>query len=433
VAVGSGARGYHLAAMRSPKDIRYRSLFAAALLALSLPLAAQATSAPRQVQGSISERDGVVVLEVRGTLEERGFAEGFLAGDRIVSLFRGFALARLPIPGAWNLMVLPKLRSALELPAWVRPWCGAVIEGIAARDEDLLRVPELGRDLSVDDLIGVAALPDLLGLACSSFVAWGDEVEGTGPIVGRNLDYFANDELLRSTMVIVHAPRGDRAGWVSIGWPGMAGCLTGFSDRGVSVAIHDVPSRAIPGKKVTPRTIALQELIETLGPDQQTAEQAAATLRGFRYPMGGNFMVGWKAGADVGPGGAVFEVAPADEMADGVTVRAADDGQTFVVCSNDHVARIGRQPRCSRFGALRDGFAEIEAALDFAACCALIRASEVRMTLYQSVVDLGSGDLSFRLRRARGDEVWTEAEGWNVHELLRSTPVVKAKPLGAGR
>lgn len=420
--------------MRSPLKPPFRFSLTAALFALSLPLAAQATTAPQEVRGSLSERDGVMVLEVHGTLEERGYAEGYLAGDRIVSLFRGFALSRLPIPGAWNLMVLPKLRSVLELPDWVRPWCEAVVEGIAARDEELLEIPELGRDLRADDLIGIAALPDLLGLACSSFVAWGGEFDGDGPVVGRNLDYFANDELLRSTMVVVHAPRGDRAGWVSIGWPGMAGCLTGFSDRGVSAAIHDVPSRAVPGKKVTPRTIALQELIETLGPDAQTAERAAASLRGFRYPMGGNFMVGWKAGADAGPGGAVFEVAPEGEKADGVTVRAADDGQTFVVCSNDHVARIGKQPRCSRFGALRDGFAEVEAALDFADCRALIRESEVRMTLYQSVVDLGTGDLAFRLRRARGGDEWTEVEGWNVHELLRGPAASRvAEPAGAGR
>ncbi|MDA0374826.1 MAG: hypothetical protein O2865_13655 [Planctomycetota bacterium] len=408
---------------------------ALSLLSLALPLAAQNEAQVRPVQGTLTERDGVMVLEVRGTLEERGFAEGYLTGDRIVSLFRGFALSRLPIPGAWNLMVLPKLRSALELPDWVRPWCDAVVAGIAARDEDLLEIPELGRDLHADDLIGVAALPDLLGLACSSFVAWGGEVEGDGPVVGRNLDYFANDELLRNTMVVVHAPRGERAGWVSIGWPGMAGCLTGFSDRGVSAAIHDVPSRAVPGKKVTPRTIALQELIETLSPDAEAAERGAATLRGFRYPMGGNFMVGWKAGADAGPGGAVFEVAPSQEMADGVTVRAADDGQTFVVCSNDHVARVGRQPRCSRFGALRDGFAEVEAALDFGACRELIRESEVRMTLYQSVVDLGTGDLAFRLRRARSGDVWTEVEGWNFHRLLRTGAASGTEPVttGAGR
>ncbi len=404
--------------MRSSRFSQLCIVLAAVLQPAALPVAAQFDAQTLRVHGSLEERDGVHVLEVHGTLEERGFTEGYLTGDRIVALFRGFALSRLPIPGAWNLMVLPKLRAALDLPDWVRPWCAAVIEGIAARDESLLRIPELGRDLTVDDLIGVAALPDLLGLACSSFVAWGEEVEGDGPVVGRNLDYFANDELLRNTMVVVHRPRGDRAGWVSIGWPGMAGCLTGFSDRGVSVAIHDVPARAVPGKKVTPRTIALQELIETLSPGPEAADRAAATLRGFRYPMGGNFMVGWKAGSESGAGGAVFEIAPAADMAEGVTVRPADGGQSFVVCSNDHVARLGKQPRCGRFGALRDGFLDVEAELDFAECRSLIRESEVRMTLYQSVVDLGTGALAFRLRRQQRGDVWTEVEGWDLSALL---------------
>ena len=79
-----------------------------------------------------------------------------------------------------------------------------------------------------------------------------------------------------------------------------------------------------------------------------------------------------------------------------------------------------------------DGFAEVEAALDFGACRELIRESEVRMTLYQSVVDLGTGDLAFRLRRARSGDVWTEVEGWNFHRLLRAGAASGTEPVTTG-
>ncbi len=114
--------------MRSSRFSQLCIVLDAALQPAALPVAAQFDAQTLRVHGSLEERDGVHVLEVHGTLEERGFTEGYLTGDRIVALFRGFALSRLPIPGAWNLMVLPKLRAALDLPDWVRPWCAAVIE-----------------------------------------------------------------------------------------------------------------------------------------------------------------------------------------------------------------------------------------------------------------------------------------------------------------
>ncbi len=61
---------------------------------------------------------------------------------------------------------------------------------------------------------------------------------------------------------------------------------------------------------------------------------------------------------------------------------------------------------------------DVEAELDFADCRSLIRESEVRMTLYQSVVDLGTGALAFRLRRQQRGDVWTEVEGWDLSALL---------------
>lgn len=397
----------------------------AAALFLLAPLTGQsaAVTAPAEsrLTGSLSTRDGVDVLLLHGTIEERGFTEGYLTAERIRRLFRDFALSDkvIPAPGLWNLLVIPKTRQVLDLPDWVRPWCAAVIEGIDARDSELLEIPELNRDITADDLVACAALPDFMGLACSSFVAWGDRVEGDGPMVGRNLDYFATEELLRQTMVIVHAPREGRAGWVSIGWPGIAGCLTGISEHGVSAAIHDVPARAVKGEKVTPRPVALQEMIETFVPKADPAAEAGAILRAFRYGMGGNFMVGWRGGSGHGPGGAVYEVWPAQELEAGVTVRGPADGQSYVTCSNHHRARVAPEKRCWRYFALFDGVAGLEDPLDFDAARALIRKSEVKGTLYQIVTDLASGELAVRIRRVPREETWNEAAKWNAYELLR--------------
>src|SRR5690606_12857280 len=102
-------------------------------------------------------------------------------------------------------------------------------------------------------------------------------------------------------------------------------------------------AKALPGTKITPRPVALQELIETFEPAAKPADEAAAILRRFRYGLGGNFMLGWRARGELRAGAAVFEVWPAEELADGVTVRLPADGDDFVACSNHHRERIAPQ------------------------------------------------------------------------------------------
>lgn len=420
-------------------EIKRPAFLASLLLGVAMALPAQsaivAAPATPKLSGTLRTRDHVEVLSLHGSVEERGFTEGYLTAERIRALFRDFALSPrvVPQPGLWNLVVVPRTRQRLDLPAWVRPWCDAVIAGIEARDPDLLEIPELNRDLDADDLVACATLPDFMGLACSSFVAWGDRIDGAGPMVGRNLDYLATAELLKQTMVIVNAPREGRAGWVSIGWPGIAGCLTGISEHGVSVAIHDVPAHAIAGSKVTPRPVALQELIETFVPAADPAAEGAEILRTFRYGMGGNVMVGWR-GRDggPGPGGAVYELWPAAELADGVTVRGPDSGRSFVTCSNHHRLRVEPEQKCWRYDALSDGVAGLDAPLDLARATATIRQAEVKGTLYQVVADLGRMEVALRLRRVPREDQWDVVGRWSVSELLReaaaSEPV--AVPVG---
>ncbi len=406
-----------LFAMRRP-SIRTSCLFA--VLALALPSFAQETAKPVQLHGHLRTVDGVDVLFLHGDDHDQAFTEGYLCADRLVALVRDFALSDkvVPSPLIWNMLVLPRVRRDVVVPDWVRARYAAMLEGMAAKDEALLEIPELHRDLTVDDLVAISTIPDFVGMACSSFVAWGKSCKGEGPLVGRNLDYFATPSLLKQTMVIVHGAHGDRAGWVSIGWPGFIGCLTGFSEHGVSVAIHDVPAKMVAGTKVTPRTIALQELIETWTPGKSPCEEAAALLRSFRFGMGGNAMVGWRAG-EAPAGGAVYELWPSQNESDGVTPRGPDDGQTFVVCTNHHRARVTPEKRCWRYFALFDGLREAEQPFDMTSGWDEIGRAEVKGTLYRTLCDLHTGELRFELRREPRADEFSTIEGWNVYELLR--------------
>jgi hypothetical protein len=218
-------------------------------------LLAQGPLAPSEVRhegfavpptgGRLERIDGTLVLHLDGTLAERGFAEGYLCAEELLECFHEFALGhavggRAP---AWDLLLLPLVRSRFEFPEDTRAWARAVATGVhaarAERGATALLVP-LKRELTADDVLACAALPDIAGFMCSSFAVWGDATADGDVLVGRNLDYPSTPALERHSMVHVHAPLDGRAAWIGVGWPGTPGCLTGLSERGVFVAIHDV-------------------------------------------------------------------------------------------------------------------------------------------------------------------------------------------------
>jgi len=373
--------------------------------------------------GRIEVREGTRVLYLEGDLAERGFAEGYLCADELLECFTEFALGHVVAqrPAAWDLLVLPGVRARFEFPAETRGWAEGVVAGarIARRQRgaDLTLTP-LGRALGVDDVLACAAIPDLAGLLCSSFAVWGEGTERGDVLVGRNLDYPSTPALERHSMVHVHAPRGDRAGWIGVGWPGSPGCLTGLSDRGVFVAIHDVPAPRPDGSgRCTPRAIALQELVEELRPGDDTPKDALARLRRHRYAMGGNVLLAWQAPSRnplnqqpegrASRGAVVLELDGRRNVDDGVTVRYPELGEPIIVCSNHHRVRAQDGHGCGRYGALLAGARRSAEArtslrpqpladappLDEEGAWRLIGASEMTITLYRCVVDLGARTL----------------------------------------
>jgi hypothetical protein len=213
-------------------------------------------------------------------------------------------------------------------------------------------------------------------------------------------------------MVFVHAARGQRAGWIGVGWPGSPGCVTGLSERGVFVAIHDVPPPKSDGEgRFTPRALALQALVEELHPSDATPLEALARLRGHRYAMGGNVLLAWQARPADAPadglasrGAVILELDGRRSFDGGVTVRFPALGERYVVCSNHHRARAtdGDGLGCDRYEALlvgarrsAEGLASARPQpLDGAAAWRLIGETEMSITLYRCVADLGARTLA---------------------------------------
>lgn len=444
-----------------------------ALLALTLaPLRAQAL-APLAEATATDDRDvtltgfralldedapehaRIEVLYLHGSLEQRAFTEGYLFAPDIVRLFREFVLGRvMPAPGLWDMLVRGTVERRIDMPEQVVRWCKAVVEGAKARanasdKEDLFVVPELRRELDALDLMAVATIPDFVGLLCSSFAVWGEGIDGGGPVVGRNLDYFSTPSLLEHTALLVHAPIDEgpdaRPGYVAIGWPCFGGILTAATEAGTFVSIHDVGKSATT-EKMTPRTIALQRLIETVRPGADTGAAALDLLDDYTYGMGGNALFAW---AGETPGAAVFEMGPVPEGSDraSATWRRPPAGRNFVITTNHFIDRAGENEsfKCWRFDRLTDdlekradgGSAKL---FDMAEAARQIRRTQVRTTLYQVITNLATGEFRARLRRCKDGDATEDRPAFvdtgvlSMRELLEAAERgALAVPVGEGR
>ncbi len=216
-----------------------RILMAAALIALTAPAAA--------VSGSVEEMGHVRVLNLWGTWSEMGYAHGYLMGPDIAELFEGYFMEM--IGGASNYeYVRGWFSSYFLVPPELQQYGAGIISGAA--DTVSLYSPSLGRDLDVVDVYVVSSVPDLSALAvvqgpsCSSVSAWGEATEGDpelsgSPAVSRNLDYYVDNTgtVLDHCLLVTFDP-DEGQDWVSIGFPGFMGSLSGISEGGVCATLN---------------------------------------------------------------------------------------------------------------------------------------------------------------------------------------------------
>lgn len=145
------------------------------------------------------------------------------------------------------------------------------LEGhIPAEKRDELRAAARAADVPYEDLVLANAVVDS---ACSAFVASGSATRDGALLVGRTMDFWPTHVLGPSTALILFCPQGKRA-FVSVGWPGLSGVISGMNQDGLVVAILINHGRG--GRQSSlPLAFALREVLERCG----TVEEARAVLR----------------------------------------------------------------------------------------------------------------------------------------------------------
>jgi hypothetical protein len=167
-------------------------------------------------------------------------------------------------------------------------------------------------------------------------------------LFGRNLDFPTLGFLHEYTLVTVYRPKGKHA-FVSIGFPGMLGCISGMNDAGLAVATLEVYATKDQSPRLDPKGVPYTLCFRRLLEECTTVAEAEQLLRSLPRTTMNNLAVCDKKG------GAVFEITSRN-----VVVRRADDG--LCACTNHFRSKdlcVAKEMICDRYPRLLDTPAEI--------------------------------------------------------------------------
>ena len=204
----------------------------------------------QDVNGYREETGGKTVVRVYGTHHERGYAQGYLLGDQtkrifdeyFVDIFCGGSAA------SYNLcrtLCLNEYAPGGEILAEI----DGMLAGMTDGGVDLYNTV-LGRSIDATDLRVLNLVVDLAerlykrGPGCSSLSSWGTSTSGDPELDGhlmitRLLDWDTHPSLTAGAAMVVHFPsEPEEQKWVSFGFAGLLGTLSGISESGLGGFYH---------------------------------------------------------------------------------------------------------------------------------------------------------------------------------------------------
>ena len=122
------------------------------------------------------------------------------------------------------------------------------------------------------------AMQDYHLVGCTSFAAWNEATDDSTLLVGRNFDFYAGDDFAKNKTVAFYAPEAGYK-FVSVGWAGMAGVLSGMNEKGLTVTINAAKS-SVPLASATPISIVCREILQYASTLEE-AKQIAAKRKLF--------------------------------------------------------------------------------------------------------------------------------------------------------
>ncbi|MEG0931137.1 C45 family peptidase [Algoriella sp.] len=162
------------------------------------------------------------------------------------------------------------------------------------------------------------AMHDLMLVGCSSLAVWDEKSEDGGLLIGRNFDFYANDDFAKNKIISFVKPKVGYP-YMSITWAGMIGVSSGMNLEGLTVTINAGKS-SIPFKAKTPISLVALEILQ----HASTIEEAIAIAKTKKVFVSESIMVGSSKDHNV----ALIEISPKNFGVYQVK------NQPYLVCTN---------------------------------------------------------------------------------------------------
>lgn len=141
-----------------------------------------------------------------------------------------------------------------------------------------------GAGIPLAEIERLHAVPDRT-YTCANFAAWGRATVDGRLIHARNLDWSIDAGLQQRPVVFVVRPDGKRA-FVSAGWAGFLGVLTGVNDAQISIGEVGAETTEVRDDGI-PMVLLMRRVMEEAG----GVEDAVAILRSARRTVGVNYVI----------------------------------------------------------------------------------------------------------------------------------------------
>ena len=198
------------------------------------------------VNGDTLSVDGKKILKVWGSHYERGYATGYLFGDKIKDISEDYFINTLFGGNSYlyestrtyfidNFQIEEKYISETQ----------GIIDGMIEADI-ILFSDILGRDIDANDILLSNAVVDITAIVdldydfgCSSLSSWGgntilDQELGGDLVITRNMDWTPHPTLLENHLLVVQFPsEPDEVNWLSFTFPGFIGGLSSLNENGL--------------------------------------------------------------------------------------------------------------------------------------------------------------------------------------------------------
>jgi len=214
-------------------------------------------------------REGLLVVSLKGSPLEMGYADGFLLQAQMHTLENEFIkMIQGYVPQHWLMETLKNyvIYRNRHLSDYVPLNYRLEIYGATLGCPDIH--PEEGsfynRMLNYHAAHDVSYLmidnPLISRAGCTSFGAWSGATENGHLLSARNFDWEAAEVFSRDRVVMMCEP-DDGIPFISLSWAGMAGVVSGMNRAGLSVTINGAPS-SLPRETAAPVAMVARDVLQ---------------------------------------------------------------------------------------------------------------------------------------------------------------------------